>query len=65
VPLQHVISLIVSALQLLVQISGVAPMLNTDTEKGISGDDSDLMARQNAFGPNTYPRKKGRSLLVC
>jgi hypothetical protein len=65
VPLQYMISLIVLALQFLVQISGVAPMLNTDTKKGISGDDSDLMARQNAFGSNTYPRKKGRSLLVC
>jgi len=40
-------------------------MLKTDTEKGISGDDSDLMARKNAFGSNTYPRKKGRSFWVC
>ncbi|KAJ1272648.1 hypothetical protein BS78_06G219400 [Paspalum vaginatum] len=50
-----------SALQQYGGISGVANMLKTDTDKGISGDDSDLMARRNAFGPNTYPRKKGRS----
>lgn len=40
-------------------------MLKTDTEKGTGGDDPDLKARQNAFGSNTYPRKKGRSFLVC
>jgi len=33
--------------------------------KGISGDDDDLSKRKNAFGTNTYPRKKGRSLWVC
>ncbi|CAD6344121.1 unnamed protein product [Miscanthus lutarioriparius] len=50
-----------SGLQQYEGVSGVAHMLKTDTEKGISGDDSDLMARKNAFGSNTYPRKKGRS----
>jgi len=40
-------------------------MLKTDTEKGISGDDSDLMERRNAFSSNTYPHKKGRNFLVC
>jgi Ca2+-transporting ATPase len=54
-----------SALQQYGGISGVANMLKTDTEKGISGDEPDLKARQNAFGSNTYPRKKGRSFLVC
>jgi Ca2+-transporting ATPase len=54
-----------SALQQYGGISGVANMLKTDTEKGIGGDDADLMARRNAFGSNTYPRKKGRSFLVC
>ncbi|BAF15709.1 calcium-transporting ATPase 5, plasma membrane-type [Oryza sativa Japonica Group] len=53
-----------SALQQYGGISGVARMLKTDTEKGISGDDSDLTARRNAFGSNTYPRKKGRSFLA-
>ncbi|GMQ07326.1 hypothetical protein CsSME_00051556 [Camellia sinensis var. sinensis] len=31
--------------------------------KGIHGDDDDLLKRKNAFGSNTYPRKKGRSFL--
>uniref|UniRef100_A0A0D9W937 Calcium-transporting ATPase n=1 Tax=Leersia perrieri TaxID=77586 RepID=A0A0D9W937_9ORYZ len=53
-----------SALQQYGGISGVAGMLKTDTDKGISGDDSDLTARRNAFGSNTYPRKKGRSFLA-
>ncbi|KAL6841111.1 hypothetical protein ACP4OV_029080 [Aristida adscensionis] len=48
-----------SALQQYGGISGVASMLKTDTEKGINGDASDLMARRNAFGSNTYPHKKG------
>ncbi|KAL5214098.1 hypothetical protein ABZP36_003250 [Zizania latifolia] len=53
-----------SALQQYEGISGVAGMLKTDTEKGINGDDSDITARRNAFGSNTYPRKKGRSFLA-
>ncbi|CAM0902919.1 unnamed protein product [Alopecurus aequalis] len=53
-----------SALQQYGGISGVANMLKTDTEKGISEDDSDLKARQNAFGSNTYPRKKGKSFVA-
>ena len=39
-------------------------MLKTNLEKGIHGDDADLVNRRNAFGSNTYPRKKGRSFLV-
>nr|CAB3488184.1 unnamed protein product [Digitaria exilis] len=53
-----------SALQQYGGIPGVANMLKTDKEKGISGDDADLTARRNAFGSNTYPRKKGRSFLA-
>ncbi|XP_062183925.1 calcium-transporting ATPase 5, plasma membrane-type isoform X2 [Phragmites australis] len=53
-----------SALQQYGGISGIASMLKTDTEKGISGDNSDLTARQTTFGLNTYPRKKGRSFLA-
>ncbi|KAK7820124.1 calcium-transporting atpase 10 [Quercus suber] len=30
-------------------------------KKGIKGDDADLLKRKNAFGSNTYPKKKGRS----
>ncbi|PHT75635.1 Calcium-transporting ATPase 9, plasma membrane-type [Capsicum annuum] len=29
--------------------------------KGIDGDEVDLLKRKNAYGSNTYPRKKGRS----
>ncbi|KAL6598431.1 hypothetical protein ACP70R_046130 [Stipagrostis hirtigluma subsp. patula] len=53
-----------SALRQYGGISGVASLLKTDTEKGISGDDSDLKASRNAFGSNRYPRKKGRSFLA-
>ncbi|CAO2201012.1 unnamed protein product [Urochloa humidicola] len=53
-----------SALQQFGGISDVANMLKTDTEKGVSGDDVDLMARRNAFCSNTYPRIKGRSFLA-
>uniref|UniRef100_A0A453CTG0 Uncharacterized protein n=1 Tax=Aegilops tauschii subsp. strangulata TaxID=200361 RepID=A0A453CTG0_AEGTS len=46
-----------------IRISGLANMLKTDIDKGISGEESDIDARKNAFGANTYPRKKGRSFL--
>lgn len=39
-------------------------MLKTNLEKGIPGDDVDLLKRRSAFGSNTYPRKKGRSFWV-
>ena len=39
-------------------------MLETNLDKGIQGDSANLTKRRNAFGSNTYPRKKGRSFLV-
>jgi Ca2+-transporting ATPase len=39
-------------------------LLKTNLEKGIQGDDADLLKRKNAFGSNTYPKKKGRSFWV-
>ncbi|PON83642.1 Calcium-transporting P-type ATPase [Trema orientale] len=42
---------------------GLSTMLKTNVEKGIDGDENDLIKRRNAFGSNTYPRKKGRSFL--
>lgn len=39
-------------------------MLKTNLEKGIPGDDVDLLKRRSAFGSNTYPQKKGRSFWV-
>ncbi|WZZ89887.1 calcium-transporting ATPase 8, plasma membrane-type isoform X1 [Brassica napus] len=42
---------------------GLADLLKTNTEKGISGDDEDLLNRKNIYGSNTYPRKKGKGFL--
>ncbi|CAA2987917.1 calcium-transporting ATPase 10, plasma membrane-type [Olea europaea subsp. europaea] len=42
-------------------VKGVANKLKSNLEKGILGDETDLIDRNNAFGSNTYPRKKGRS----
>ena len=39
-------------------------MLETNLEKGIQGDAAYLTKRMNAFGSNTYPRKKGEVFLV-
>jgi Ca2+-transporting ATPase len=39
-------------------------LLKTNLEKGIQGDDTDLVKRRNAFGSNVYPRKKGRTFWV-
>jgi len=46
------------------QVKGVANMLKTNLDKGITGDDADILRRRNAFGANTYPQKKGRSFWV-
>ncbi|KAH9653679.1 calcium-transporting ATPase 8 plasma membrane-type [Citrus sinensis] len=43
------------------RVKGLSDMLKTNLEKGIPGDDVDLLKRRSAFGSNTYPRKKGRS----
>ncbi|ONK69554.1 uncharacterized protein A4U43_C05F24190 [Asparagus officinalis] len=45
-------------------VKGLANFLKTDTDRGISGDDADLLNRKKAFGANTYPQNKGRSFLV-
>ncbi|KAF8400230.1 hypothetical protein HHK36_013527 [Tetracentron sinense] len=42
-------------------VNGLSDFLKTNLENGISGGDADLLKRRNAFGSNTYPRKKGRS----
>ncbi|KAL2321465.1 hypothetical protein Fmac_025844 [Flemingia macrophylla] len=51
----------ISALQEYGGISGLSNLIKSNPAKGISGDDADLLRRKNAFGTNTYPRKKGRS----
>ncbi|GAV59710.1 E1-E2_ATPase domain-containing protein/Cation_ATPase_C domain-containing protein/Cation_ATPase_N domain-containing protein/Hydrolase domain-containing protein/CaATP_NAI domain-containing protein [Cephalotus follicularis] len=50
-----------STLQQYGGVKGLAEILKTNLDRGIYGDDSDLLKRRNAFGSNTYPRKKGRS----
>ncbi|KAF2317223.1 hypothetical protein GH714_017992 [Hevea brasiliensis] len=42
-------------------VKGLSDLLKTNNEKGIYGDDADLLKRKNAFGSNTYPQKKGRT----
>ncbi|GAU35731.1 hypothetical protein TSUD_259060 [Trifolium subterraneum] len=51
----------ISALQQYGGVKGLSNLLKSNPDKGISGDDDDLLKRKNAFGTNTYPRKKGRS----
>jgi Ca2+-transporting ATPase len=46
------------------QVNGLSNLLKTNLEKGIQGDDTDLVKRRNAFGSNIYPRKKGRTFWV-
>lgn len=45
-------------------VKGLSDLLKTNLEKGINGDDDDLMKRRNVFGSNTYPQKKGRSFWI-
>ncbi|XP_062165564.1 calcium-transporting ATPase 10, plasma membrane-type isoform X2 [Alnus glutinosa] len=51
----------VSALEIYGGVKGLVDLLKTNLEKGVQGDDTDLVKRRDAFGSNTYPRKKGRS----
>ncbi|KAH9605010.1 hypothetical protein KSS87_003339 [Heliosperma pusillum] len=50
-----------SALQQLGEATGLAKKLKSNADKGIPGNDEDVLERKNVFGSNTYPRKKGRS----
>ncbi|GMH03860.1 hypothetical protein Nepgr_005699 [Nepenthes gracilis] len=45
-------------------LKGLAGLLKTNLETGISGADADLVDRKNAFGSNTYPRKKGKGFFT-
>ncbi|CAA0396960.1 Calcium-transporting ATPase 10, plasma membrane-type [Arabidopsis thaliana] len=51
----------IGALQELGGVRGLSDLLKTNLEKGIHGDDDDILKRKSAFGSNTYPQKKGRS----
>ncbi|XP_074280695.1 calcium-transporting ATPase 10, plasma membrane-type-like [Silene latifolia] len=50
-----------SALQQFGAVAGLAEKLKSNLEKGISGNEEELLERKNVFGSNTYPQKKGRS----
>ncbi|KAM5579900.1 calcium-transporting ATPase 9, plasma membrane-type-like [Rosa sericea] len=52
-----------SALQQYGGVKGMSSLIKTNLEKGIDGDEADLVYRRNVFGSNTYPQKKGRSFL--
>nr|GMC94645.1 calcium-transporting ATPase 10, plasma membrane-type-like isoform X1 [Ipomoea batatas] len=41
--------------------ASVAEKLKSNLEKGVHGDEADLLERKNRYGSNTYPRKKGRN----
>nr|KYP68910.1 Calcium-transporting ATPase 8, plasma membrane-type [Cajanus cajan] len=53
-----------AALQQYGGVVGLSDLLKTNLEKGVHGDDADLLKRKNAFGSNNYPRKKGRGFLM-
>ncbi|KAG6705928.1 hypothetical protein I3842_07G201500 [Carya illinoinensis] len=42
-------------------VNGLSNLLKTNLEKGIQGDEPDLLKRSAAFGSNKIPPKKGRS----
>ncbi|CAH8317845.1 unnamed protein product [Eruca vesicaria subsp. sativa] len=46
-------------------VSGLSPLLHTDLEKGICGDDDDILKRREVFGANTYPLKKEGNFWMC
>ncbi|XP_064949550.1 calcium-transporting ATPase 5, plasma membrane-type-like [Musa acuminata AAA Group] len=53
-----------SSLQEYGGVKGLSDLLNTNIDRGINGDDAEILHRRNIFGSNTYPRKKGRSFWV-
>ncbi|XP_078438392.1 calcium-transporting ATPase 5, plasma membrane-type-like [Wolffia australiana] len=54
----------ISVLQRYGGMDGLSSLLKTNLDKGIGGDEADLLNRRNIFGSNTYPRKKGRSFFL-
>ncbi|CAN6999936.1 unnamed protein product [Brassica rapa subsp. trilocularis] len=45
-------------------VKGVAEKLKTNMEQGIQEDEKEVTDRKNAFGSNTYPKKKGKSFYM-
>ncbi|KAG0500185.1 hypothetical protein HPP92_000257 [Vanilla planifolia] len=54
-----------TALQEYGGVNGLSKLLNTNLDKGIIGDNAELLRRRNEFGANTYPHKTGRTLFLC
>ncbi|KAF3545357.1 hypothetical protein DY000_02004686 [Brassica cretica] len=53
-----------SNLQQLGGVKGVAEKLKSNLEQGIEEDEKEVTDRKNAFGSNTYPKKKGKSFYM-
>ncbi|GMH16066.1 hypothetical protein Nepgr_017907 [Nepenthes gracilis] len=53
-----------SALEQRGGVEGLAGLLKSNLEMGVSGDTTDLINRRNEFGSNTYPHKKGKGFLT-
>ncbi|RYQ86267.1 hypothetical protein Ahy_B10g105947 isoform B [Arachis hypogaea] len=53
-----------AALELYGGVVGISNLLNTSLEKGIHGDEADLLRRRRAFGSNNYPRRRGKGFLI-
>ncbi len=47
------------------QVKGVAKALNTNLEEGVEDSPEELQKRKDAYGDNTYPRKRPKGFLVC
>jgi hypothetical protein len=46
------------------QVEGVARNLNTNLEDGIKDSPEELQKRKDAYGDNTYPKKRPKGFLV-
>jgi Ca2+-transporting ATPase len=45
-------------------VKGVAEKLKSNMEQGINEDEKEVIDRKNAFGSNTYPKKKGKNFFM-
>jgi magnesium-transporting ATPase (P-type) len=46
------------------QVKGVAKALNTNLEEGVEDSPEELQKRKDAYGDNTYPRKRPKGFLT-
>ncbi|KAL6660830.1 hypothetical protein ACP70R_000214 [Stipagrostis hirtigluma subsp. patula] len=51
------------ALQEIGGVKGMSDLLKSDIDRGISPNEDELSQRRNAYGANTYPRKKRKNIL--